>query len=67
LLPLAQDRIDQALAAYKGGAGKLADLLEARRQWLETRLAQLQLEQDAARAWAQLQYFAHGAHAGVTK
>ena len=67
LLPLAQDRIDQALAAYKGGAGKLADLLETRRQWLETRLAQLQLEQDAARAWAQLQYFAHGAHAGVTK
>ena len=62
LLPLARDRIDQTLAQYKGGAGKLADVLEARRNWLETRLAQLQLEQDAARAWAQLQYFDHAAH-----
>ena len=62
LLPLAQDRISQTLAEYKGGAGKLADVLEARRNWLETRLAQLQLEQDAARAWAQLQYFDHAAH-----
>ena len=61
LLPLAQDRIDQTLADYKSGAGKLADVLEARRQWLETRLSQLQLEQDASRAWAQLQYFDHGA------
>ena len=62
LLPLAQDRINQSLAEYKGGTGKLADVLEARRNWLETRLAQLQLEQDAARAWAQLQYFDHAAH-----
>ena len=62
LLPLVKDRIDQTLAEYKGGAGKLADVLEARRNWLETRLAQLQLEQDAARAWAQLRYFDHGAH-----
>ena len=62
LLPLVKDRIDQTLAEYKSGAGKLADVLEARRNWLETRLAQLQLEQDAARAWAQLQYFDHGAH-----
>ena len=62
LLPLVRDRIDQALAEYKSGAGKLVDVLEARRNWVETRLAQLQLEQDAARAWAQLQYFEHGAH-----
>lgn len=62
LLPLVKDRIDQSLAEYKSGKGKLVDVLEARRNWLETRLAQLQLEQDAARAWAQLQYFDHGAH-----
>ena len=62
LLPLVKDRIDQTLAEYKSGAGKLVDVLEARRNWVETRLAQLQLEQDAARAWAQLQYFDHGAH-----
>ena len=67
LLPLAKERIDQALAGYRSGAGKLADLLEARRQWLETRLLQLQLEQDAARAWAQLQYYRHADHAGEAK
>ena len=62
LLPLAKDRIDQTLADYKSGAGKLADVLEARRQWLETRLSLLQLEQEASRAWAQLQYFNHAVH-----
>ena len=67
LLPLVRDRIDQTLAEYKSGKGKLADVLEARRNWVETRLAQLQLEQDAARAWAQLQYFDHGAHAARDK
>ncbi len=67
LLPLVRDRIDQTLAEYKSGAGKLVDVLEARRNWVETRLAQLQLEQDAARAWAQLQYFDHGAHGARDK
>ena len=67
LLPLAKDRIDQTIADYKSGAGKLADVLDARRQWLETRLSQLQLEQDASRAWAQLQYFNHTAHGAADK
>ena len=67
LLPLARERVDQAMATYKSGAGKLAEVLEARRQWLEVRLAQLQLEQDAARAWAQIQYFSHGPRATEAK
>ena len=67
LLPLARERIEQAAATYRGGAGKLADVLEARRQWLEVRLAQLQIEQEAARAWAQLQYFIHTPHAAGAK
>ncbi len=67
LLPLARERIEQATATYRGGAGKLADVLEASRQWLEVRLAQLQVEQAAARAWAQLQYFIHTPHASGAK
>ena len=67
LLPLAKDRVDQAMATYQSGAGKLAEVLEARRQWLEVRLAQLQLEQDAARAWAQIQYFSHATLATEAK
>ncbi len=67
LLPLARERIEQASATYRGGAGKLADVLEARRQWLEVRLAQLQIELEAARAWAQMQYFTHTPHAPGAK
>ena len=59
LLPLARDRAEQALAAYRGGGGNLAEVLEARRAELETRLARLDLEAAAARAWAQLVYFMH--------
>lgn len=57
LLPIADDRVNQALAAYRGGTGQLTQVLDARRGVLETRLAQLQLELDAARAWSQLLYF----------
>ena len=59
LLPLARDRAEQALAAYRGGGGNLAEVLEARRAEHETRLARLDLEAAAARAWAQLVYFMH--------
>ena len=59
LLPLARDRAEQAMAAYRGGGGNLAEVLEARRAELETRLARLDLEAAAARAWAQLVYFMH--------
>ena len=56
LLPLAAERIEAARAAYRGGKGSLADVLAARRAAIETRLAALQIEQDGARAWAQLSY-----------
>ena len=59
LLPLARERAEQALAAYRGGGGNLAEVIEARRAELETRLARLDLEAAAARAWAQLVYFMH--------
>ncbi len=68
LLPLARERTDAALAAYRGGKGTLADLLAARRAELDVRRDQLMLERDTARLWAQLAFFdfdhdtsAHGA------
>ena len=56
LIPLAARRLDAALASYRGGTGALAPVLEARRSALEARLALLQQEQAAAKAWAWLQF-----------
>ena len=55
LLPLAGDRVQAALAAYRGG-GTLGSVLEARRAYLETHLERLRIERDAARARLQLEY-----------
>ena len=54
LVPLAARRVEAALAAYRGGSGTLASVLEARRAELDARLAQIGFEQSAARAWAWL-------------
>jgi outer membrane protein TolC len=54
LVPLAEQRVDAAVAAYRGGGGALAAVLEARRASLDARLAQINLEASAARAWAWL-------------
>ncbi len=57
LLPLARERAQLALAAYRGGQGPLAAALEARRVEIELRLQQLQLAAEQGRAYAQLLYF----------
>ncbi len=57
LLPLARERAQLALAAYRGGQGPLAGTLEARRVEIELRLQQLQLASEQGRAYAQLLYF----------
>jgi len=54
LLPLAQQRIDAALAAYRGGTGPLSAVLDARRLRLDARIAILNMELAAAKAWAWL-------------
>jgi outer membrane protein TolC len=54
LLPLAEERTRLALSAYRAGSGTLAALFEARRAELGARIDRLQLDTDAARAWAQL-------------
>jgi outer membrane protein, heavy metal efflux system len=56
LLPLARDRSAAALAAYQGGRGDLAPVLEAERAVTETELGLNQLLAERARAWANLNY-----------
>ena len=56
LIPLASERSEAALAAYRGGKASLADVLAGRRNELDVRLQTLQLEADTARLWAQLNF-----------
>jgi outer membrane protein TolC len=56
LVPLSSERTQAALASYRGGKASLNDVLAARRNEVETRMQTLQLEMDAARLWAQLNY-----------
>lgn len=56
LVPLAEQRTQAALGAYRGGKGTLTDVLLARRGELEARLQILQLELDTARVWAKLNF-----------
>lgn len=56
LLPLADERVQAALAAYRGGRGELGAVLDARRAATETRLAAVQVELERARAWAKLNF-----------
>ena len=53
-VPLANERLKAALAAYAGGRSELAAVLEARRADVETRTALLQARTETGRAWAQL-------------
>jgi outer membrane protein TolC len=62
LLPLAGERARAALAAYRGGGGSLAAVLEARRAEIDTRMERLRLELEGARLWAQLNYLIPVAH-----
>jgi outer membrane protein TolC len=56
LLPLTAERTRAALAAYRGGAGPLAAVLEARRIEIDTRLDQLRLAMETASLWASAEY-----------
>jgi outer membrane protein TolC len=72
LVPLAKDRTQAALAAYRGAKGDLNSVLAARRNEIDVRTQTLQLEMDTARIWAQLNFLvpdgvhATSADAGVT-
>lgn len=56
LVPLARERTQAVLAAYRGGKGSLNDVLAARRNEIEVRMQALQLEMETARLWAQVNF-----------
>jgi outer membrane protein TolC len=69
LLPLAAERTQAALGAYRGAKASLTDVLLARRSEIDVRMQALQLEMDTARLWAQLNFLlpdGDAAHTGVT-
>ena len=56
LLPLASERTQAVITAYRGGKSSLTDVLAARRNEIDVRIQALQLETDAARLWAQINF-----------
>lgn len=59
-VPLATERTQAAIAAYRGGLtanGTLSGVLEARRAEIDARIERLRLEMDTSRLWAKLYYF----------
>jgi outer membrane protein TolC len=56
LTPLAAERSAAILSAYRGGKSSLNEVLAARRNETEVRAQALQLEMEAARLWAQLNF-----------
>jgi outer membrane protein TolC len=62
LIPLAGERTRAAIAAYRGGSGPLASVLDARRMEIDTRMDRLRLEMEAAALWARLEYLIPAEH-----
>ncbi len=56
LIPLAGERTRSAIAAYRGGAGPLSSVLEARRLEIDARMERLRLAMETAGLWARLEY-----------
>ena len=55
-IPVARQRTEATLTAYRTGKGDLAGTLLARRDEIDARIQALNLEMETARAWAQLNY-----------
>jgi outer membrane protein TolC len=70
VMPLATERSQTTLDAYRGAKASITDVLLARRSEIDVRMQALQLEMDTARLWAQLNFLFPdgdaGTHAGVT-
>ena len=56
VLPLATERSQATLGAYRGAKASITDVLLARRNEIDVRVQALQLEMDTARLWAQLNF-----------
>jgi len=69
LVPLAAERTQATLGAYRGAKASFTDVLLARRNELDVRLQALQLEMETARLWAQLNFLvpeSDDGHSGAT-
>ena len=56
LVPLATERTQATLVAYRSAKASMGDVLLTRRNEIDVRMQALQLEADAARLWAQLSF-----------
>lgn len=56
LVPIATERTQAELSAYRSGKTSLNNVLSARRNEADARLQALQMEAEAARLWAQLNF-----------
>ena len=63
LVPLATEHTQAELSAYRSGKSSLNNVLAARRNEVDARLQTLQMEAEAARLWAQLNF--HFLHDGT--
>ncbi|AJO78184.1 TolC family protein [Pseudomonas sp. MRSN 12121] len=59
LLPLAREKVDLSMASYRAGKGELAAVIAARRELIDARLKQIDVEEQRALTNARL-YFAYG-------
>lgn len=65
LMPLATERTQAALAAYRGAGGPLTAVLAARQMEIDTGLERLRIEQETAGLWATLEYLLPNEHEEV--
>ncbi|WP_288739258.1 TolC family protein [uncultured Rheinheimera sp.] len=56
LIPLATQRVEALIAAFRGGKASLAEVLEAQRMLIDTQLDKLGLEKQTAAWWAELEF-----------
>ena len=59
LLPLAKEKVELSMASYRAGKGDLSSVVAARRELIEARLKQIDVEEHRALTSARL-YFAYG-------
>ncbi len=64
LLPLADEKVDLAMAAWRGGKGSLAEVIAARREHIDTELKAIELDGQRRQVAARL-YYAYGDHPGA--
>jgi len=64
LVPIAKQRSEAALTAYRAGKGDLAATLVTRRDEVDAHIQALAVEMEAARAWAQINFLIPD-HAGA--